>query len=163
MRKEAMDLEETLRLHVGTLMRVFLTNERAFPSAEGQMTYSPHVFQAIGFIADTPGCRASDLTVALGLVPTTTSSLLARLSAKGLIARQKNPKDGRAVALYLTEEGQSLYDAIRRQDLRNMGLMLSALETDEQRAFVDLFGRVAHRVAALAEAAAQDKEDDAAR
>jgi len=152
-----MSLSVTLLAHVGVLLREFHVNERAFPSAEGRIHYSPHVFAALGFVAQIPGCKASDLGGFLGLRPTTASSLIGRLVDRGLLEKRQHPDDGRAVALYLTADGTDLYAAIRRQDVRNMELMLSALDTDQQADFVAMMGRVASRVA---EAAAERSLSD---
>ena len=115
-------------------------------SAEGRIAYSPHVFQAMGVLAEVPGSRAADLAAALGLRPTTASSLITRLVTRGLVEKRAHPRDGRAVALYLSAEGADLYAAIRRQDMRNMELMLSGLAPDERADFVEKMGRVAARV-----------------
>lgn len=140
-----------LLAHVGNLLREFHVNERAFPIAEGRITYSPHVFAALGFVAANPGTRASDLAGFLGLKPTTASSLISRLEKRGLVAKGAHPDDGRAVALKLTAEGEDLYAAIRRQDVRNMELMLSALSPEERGPFVEMMGRVAARVVEAAQ------------
>ncbi|WP_224813887.1 MarR family winged helix-turn-helix transcriptional regulator [Hasllibacter sp. MH4015] len=145
-----MDDADALLLAVGTLLREFHVNERAFPIAEGRISYSPHVFAAMGYVAQHPGAKASDLATFLGLRPTTASSLIARLASRGLIEKTAHPEDGRAVALSLSAEGEDLFRAIRRQDLRNMELMLSALSKGERAAFVDMMSRVAHKVAEAA-------------
>ena len=139
-----------LLLSVGTLLRAFHVNERAFPIAEGRIAYSPHVFAAMGFVAENPGAKASDLGNFLGLRPTSTSSLISRIEARGLIAKARHPEDGRAVSLHLTAEGEDLFAANRRQDLRNMELMLSALPDDERSRFVAMMRAVAQRVDAAA-------------
>lgn len=146
-----MDEKERLRLAVGDLLRIFLINERAFPSAEGQIPYSPHVFKAIGMLAAQPNARASDLQAYLGLVPTTASSLIKRLVAQGWVQKAPHPQDGRAIALSLTEEGEALYAAIHRQDLVNMELLLSAFDGKERAQFIDMVERAAARVTAAAE------------
>ena len=146
-----MSQAEDLLLPVGVLLRAFHVNERAFPIAEGRIPYSPHVFSTLGFVAERPGARASDLGEFLGVRPTTTSSLIARLVGRGLIEKRSHPEDGRAIALYLTEEGADLFAAIRRQDVRNMELMLSALSEAERTQFIEMMQRVAATVGAAAE------------
>lgn len=144
---------QDLLAHVGNLLREFHVNERAFPIAEGRIAYSPHVFATLAFIAERPGARASDLAVFLGVRPTTASSLIARLVGRGLITKDVHPEDRRAVALRLTPQGTDLFAAIRRQDMRNMELMLSALAPEERGQFVEMMGRVSARVVAAAQAA----------
>ena len=147
-----MSQAEDLLLPVGSLLRAFHVNERAFPIAEGRIAYSPHVFSTMGFVAEHPGARASDLGEFLGVRPTTVSSLIARLVGRGLIEKRKHAEDGRAVALFLTHEGTDLYAAIRRQDLRNMELILSSLEEADRARFVEMMKQVAEGVAEAAKA-----------
>lgn len=144
---------QDLLAHVGNLLREFHVNERAFPIAEGRIAYSPHVFATLAFIAEKPGTRASDLAAFLGVRPTTASSLIARLVSRGLITKDVHPEDRRAIALRLTPQGTDLFAAIRRQDMRNMELMLSALAPEERGQFVEMMGRVSARVVAAAQAA----------
>ncbi|MEO1704608.1 MAG: MarR family transcriptional regulator [Pseudomonadota bacterium] len=149
---DQMDENERLRRAVSDLLRIFLINERVFPSAEGRIPYSPHVFKAIGMLAGAPMSRASDLQTHLGLAPTTASSVIKRLVAQGWVRRAPHPEDGRAVALSLTEEGEALYAAIHRQDLVNMELLLSAFEGEEREVFISMIERAADRVREAAEA-----------
>ena len=141
---------QSLLSSVGALLREFHVNERAFPIAEGRIPYSPHVFAALGFVAELPGARASDLAKFLGLRPTTNSSLVSRLVSRGLIEKRPHPEDGRAVALHLTEAGEEIYAAIRRQDLRNMELILSALAVEDRPKFIEMMDHVAQRVVSAA-------------
>ncbi|MEM1236689.1 MAG: MarR family transcriptional regulator [Pseudomonadota bacterium] len=146
-----MDDRERMRQAIGELLRIFLINERVFPSAEGKIPYSPHVFKAIGMIADNPHARASDLQSYLGIAPTTASSLIKRLVKQGWIIRSPHPDDGRAVALTLTKEGEALYRSIYRQDLINMELLLSAFEGEERAQFVGMVEKATTRVREAAE------------
>ncbi|MEX3016462.1 MarR family winged helix-turn-helix transcriptional regulator [Gymnodinialimonas hymeniacidonis] len=152
-----MSQAEDLLHPVGALLRAFHVNERAFPIAEGRIPYSPHVFSALGYLADQPGARASDLAEFLGVRPTTASSLIARLVTRGLSEKRPHPKDGRAVALHLTAEGEDLFAAIRRQDVRNMELMLSALSAADRTAFIQMMHQVARVVSDAADADTEDQ------
>lgn len=145
-----MDANTRLLDHVRNLMRAFLVNETAFPSAEGRMVFSPQVFQALYEGGRAPGLRASDLAGEMGLVPTTASSLIARLVRNGLIERRRSATDGRAAALFLTDKGESLRAAIHRQDMANMAPMLSALSDAEQDQLLGLLDKVSARVTAAA-------------
>lgn len=156
-RVKSRSMDNTLRLAdaVSVLLQSFLANERAFPSAEGQVSYSPHLFGALAVLDTEDAVRPSDLAKVLGLRPTTASSLIRRLVDKGLIKRGPHPTDARAARLSLTRAGAELRAAIRRQDMRNMDLMLSALSPKDQDRFVELIEQVAARVAEAAAAADQ--------
>lgn len=144
-----MSKADHLRQLVGTLMRVMLISERTPRAYQHATRYNPHDFQTLGLLRENPGVRASTLTDYLGVVPTTTSSVIARLVQKGLVKKAKHPDDGRAVSLTLTDAGQALAETIYQQDLSNMTLFLSAMDEDEQDQLITLLGKVTERVTAL--------------
>jgi DNA-binding MarR family transcriptional regulator len=143
-----MRFEEELLGHVRTLLRAFLVSERRLPSAEGKMSYSAHDLAALQHLSENPGCLPSQLAEALEIVPTTASSLIGRLAKHGFVTRRVREEDRRSFALELTPEGQDMAAAIRRQDLANMRVMLSALPEDRRADFVSMLGRVAEAVGA---------------
>ncbi len=62
--------------------------------------------------------RVTELAAYLGLDKSTMSGLIDRAERRGLLARDKNPHDGRAVDVFLTPAGheltQRLYAEVRR-------------------------------------------------
>jgi DNA-binding MarR family transcriptional regulator len=141
---------KALREHVSTLLRLFLINEKVFPSAGGQASYSVHEFQTIGFVAHHPGCMASTVAGFLGVAPTTMTSLLDRLVKRGLVHRERPETNRRAVALTLTVEGDALFQAILTQDYANMIAMLAALDDAERPVFLRCMDKIAGRIGAAA-------------
>ena len=134
---------------VGTLMRVMLVSERTPPDFQHAIPYNPLDFNTIGFLRMNPGSRASQVSDHLGVKPTTTSSVIARLVKRGVIERRKDAKDGRAASLVLTQEGQKLAETLFQQDLKNMALFLSALNEKEQVQLLKLLSKVTQRVQSL--------------
>ena len=57
--------------------------------------------------------RLSDIAVELGVDVSTVSRQVAALEAKGLLVREPDPVDGRAVRLSLSEAGDALTDRLR--------------------------------------------------
>lgn len=146
-----MDLNEHIVIFdhaLSTLIRTFTINERRFPSAEGRMAYSAHDFETLAYLDHWPGARAKDLGEHLGVKPTTTQSIIDRLVGRGLVRRDAAYLKGRAVALFLTEQGGSIQAAIQRQNLANCETMLSALTESERNAFVSSIAKVAAAVEA---------------
>ncbi|WP_299043075.1 MarR family transcriptional regulator [uncultured Tateyamaria sp.] len=135
--------------YVRTLMRVMLVSERTSPEHQHVVRFNALDFHALGMLRENGVVRASGISDALGIVPTTASSVVARLIKRGLIERQQSTEDRRAYDLQLTSEGRRIADAIHTQDLHNMNLFLSALEPHDQAALLDLLGRVVERVSAL--------------
>ncbi|PJI92761.1 DNA-binding MarR family transcriptional regulator [Yoonia maricola] len=130
-------------------MRVMLISERTPSEHQHAERYNPHDFHTLGLLREAPGMRASTLTDHLGVAPTTTSSVIARLVKKGWVSRQKSTEDGRAVALSLTTKGRAMADTIHNQDISNMQLFLSSMTEKEQDQLIYLLGKVSDRVKAL--------------
>ena len=59
---------------------------------------------------DKDGTQSTALGPRMGIEPTSLSRTLKSMEAKGLIIREKNPKDGRSVLVFLTEYGKEMRD-----------------------------------------------------
>ncbi len=135
--------EERLLDSVNTLLNLFLVDETQFAPAEGRVKYNPVDFQCLRYIDDHPGTKAIDISQSLHIAPTTLQSALDRMVKQGLMERSRHAEDGRARAYHLTEAGQDVRDAIHRQDIANMGAMLSAVEADKRNVVLEQLERVA--------------------
>lgn len=127
-------------------MRVMLVSERTPKDHQHAIPYNALDFNTIGALRASPGMRAADLTEHLGVAPTTTSSVIARLTKRGLVERKRSIEDGRAASLVLSEAGSALAEILHRQDIKNMEFFLSALNDDEQDTLLDLLGKVTAKV-----------------
>lgn len=96
------------------------------------MRYNPLDYQTLKFIENNPETRATDISHALQLPPTTLQSALDRLIKLGLIQKGRHPSDGRAKVYQLTQAGQTMRDRINAQDRANMREMLSSISEVEQ-------------------------------
>ena len=86
----------------------------------------------LDWIAESPGCGIQDIAVGLSLTAPTVSVGVRRLERAGLLERQPNPRDGRAIQLSLTAQGQTLCQqahAFRRDKMRRLLGGLSAQES----------------------------------
>jgi len=63
--------------------------------------------QTLLYIAEHPGCGPTDLARVLGVPNTTVTSATDRLMKRGLLERERQEGDRRAVALKLSEVGRS--------------------------------------------------------
>lgn len=135
--------------YVRTLMRVMLVSERTQPEHQHVIRFNALDFHTLGILRDKQTVRASAIADALGVAPTTVSSVVSRLTKRGLIVRSQSSEDRRAYDLSLTEEGRETAEAIHSQDLRNMTLFLSALSADDQDSLIDILGQVARHVGTL--------------
>ena len=72
-----------------------------------------------------------DIADALALDPATASPLIKRLEAAGLVARERDPADERALAIRLTEAGRALRsraESVPGTVLERLGMNLEELE-----------------------------------
>lgn len=76
---------------------------------------------ALANLADGRGRTVSELGAAVGIRPTTLTSVLDRLERRGHISRGARPGDRRVVLIELTASGQATADTIRQA--------IAALET----------------------------------
>ena len=110
-------------------------NRYLLAGADGEprpMRYNPIDYQALKFIENHPMTRATDISHALFLPPTTMQSALDRLVKMGLVRKSNHPKDGRAKIYELSKQGVDMRAKILAQDRANMNEMLSTLTPVEQ-------------------------------
>lgn len=84
-----------------------------------QFDLSPAKFSVLTVLHDNPGARSSDVGQALGIQKTNFVSLLDALAQRGLVDRRPSERDRRALALYLTPDGQTLLEQANRAQARH--------------------------------------------
>src|ERR1700685_3056302 len=77
--------------------------------------------------------KMSELADYLGLDKSTISGLVDRAEKRGLLQREPNPVDGRAVDVFLTAEGQALTERGAAQIAASLSPMTSKLSRAEAR------------------------------
>jgi DNA-binding MarR family transcriptional regulator len=112
----------------------------AIVKRHGQLNLSQ--WRVIAAIAEQPGRTAAEVVAVTpmdkGIVSRATKALL----AAGLVRREASQGDGRLSHLFLTEQGEILYqDLVPRIEAVSLQAH-SALTSDEQRMFASLLGRV---------------------
>lgn len=78
--------------------------------AEHGLTYPQYI--VVLALMETPSMTSGDLARVLKLDPGTLTPLLKRLSAAGLIVRERRAEDERVVDISLTERGWALHDGL---------------------------------------------------
>ncbi|MEM9285196.1 MAG: MarR family transcriptional regulator [Pseudomonadota bacterium] len=134
---------------VHLLIRALLVAGRAGQPAEGKIPFNPLYFHFLGLLFENEAMRPSDMASVLGVSRTTLSTASKALQTRGLVEQSKDPTDGRAQILRLTQDGLEVVEAIRRQDLRNMTLLLAQLEPDQGRVIIDALEQVADKITSL--------------
>jgi len=82
-------------------------------------------------IAASPGCGIQEIADRLDLTAPTVSVGVRRLEETGLLERQPNPQDGRAILLFLTAQGQALHQRARAFRREKMQRLLTGLTAEE--------------------------------
>ncbi len=139
---------EKLAAVLHTFIHVFLVAERSGAPAEGKLKFNPLHFHILGLLSKQGTLRSSALAEQLGVRRSTLSSAAERLVTLGLLTRDADPSDGRAVLFDLTQEGKATATAIARQDLRNATTLLDQLSPNDRAAFVPLMEKVGGLLAA---------------
>ncbi|MEO1041194.1 MAG: MarR family transcriptional regulator [Pseudomonadota bacterium] len=140
------DDAKRLARSVHLLIRSLLVAGRAGQPAEGKIPFNPLYFHLLGLLLENEAMRPSALASTLGVSRTTLSTASKALQARGLLAQSPDPADGRAQILRLTPDGLDVVQAIRRQDLRNMELLLAQVGPDQRSLVIEVLEQVAEKV-----------------
>ncbi len=100
-------------------------------------------FAVMEAVSVKEGLTQTELVRATGIDRSTLADLVARMTTKGLLSRERSTLDARAMAVSLSEEGQALLDAARPRveaaDKRIMGLLPKA----KRAGFLDMLADLA--------------------
>jgi len=102
---------------------------------------SPAQLMLLGWIAAHPGCHVQDVAAGLGLTPPTVSVGLRRLEHMGLLRREPDPRDKRALRLFLTAQGENLYRQVQAFHRAKARQFLAGLTPQEQETLLSLWER----------------------
>lgn len=110
-----------------------------------RMGLSPSQMMLVQRVAETPGVRLTQAARGLDLTPPTVSVAVRRLEKAGLLRRETDPSDSRALRLFATAKGLDLCSrvgAFRRGKMRGL---LSGLEPRERARVVELLEKALER------------------
>lgn len=102
-----------LERELGLLLRRAQASSAAI-SRDVHPDLEPAAYSLLALIAASPGVRASDLAMNIGVGRGTMSRQLARLGALGLVSRRPDPDDYRGQLLELTDEGQRRFESAQQ-------------------------------------------------
>ena len=85
----------------------------------------------LDWVTASPGCGIQNSAEVLSLTAPTVSVSVRRLERTGLLARQPDPQDGRAVRLFPTARGQALCERARNFRRDKMRRLLRGLTAEE--------------------------------
>ena len=99
---------------------------------------SPSHLALIEYAASNPDCGVQEMAEALKLSTPTVSVSVRQLEKSGLIARKPNPRDGRAVHLFLTSKGEDIHQRAHDFHCQKFEKLLSGLNPEERESLVSL-------------------------
>jgi DNA-binding MarR family transcriptional regulator len=95
----------------------------------------------LDWVAASPGCGIQDIASGLGLTAPTVSVSVRRLEKAGLLEREPDLHDGRAVRLFTTAKGQTLHERARDFRRDKMRRLLRGLTAEDGTALLALLDR----------------------
>ncbi len=93
----------------------------------------------------------TELASEVGVPPSSFTSIIARLEARGLAARRRHATDGRSTLVSITPAGRTLVSKAFRRVNRESHQMTDQLTDDERARLAELLRRVADRLSDLIE------------
>ena len=113
------------------LMRAARTLRRRFGAVLTPWELSPHQARALRVVSSRDGVRLSALAEALRIAPRSATEVADGLQERGLVQRETDPADRRAVVLRLTDAGRRVQrevDDARAADAAELFGRLSAAD-----------------------------------
>ena len=132
-----------LEHQVGFLLRC--AHQRAsevFNAVMGRFGVTPRQFAALAKLDDLGSVSQNQLGRLTAMDPATISGVVARLAARGYVAQSADPRDGRLLALGLTEAGAAAIRAMKEVAAEVSQRTLAHLSEEEAAAFLKALGKI---------------------
>ena len=89
-------------------------------------------FSLLSLVGSNPGITSRQLCQQLDVLPPNMVGMIDAMMRRGFLERRRHPRDGRAMGLYLTEQGRALVDQAEPQLKASEQASLSHLSAEEQ-------------------------------
>lgn len=103
---------------------------------------TPTLFGTLVLIEANPGLRQSELARAIQLDRSTVVTVIDTLSRRGLVDRRRAEDDRRSNALFLTDDGRTTLEELKRMVLEHEQRLVADLSEQEQQSLVSMLGRI---------------------
>ena len=100
--------EEMQNQVLALFRQIVATAKRHFQSVQKECGISGAQLWALSHIGAEPGIKVGDLSRRMSVHQSTASNLLVRLERRGLVRRERTPRDQRVVTLFCTTAGRDL-------------------------------------------------------
>ena len=88
------------------------------------------------------GLNQTELTACLGVEPPTTTKMVQRMEASGLLERRSDPTDGRVVQVWLSPKGRALEQPVTQAWQRLENMTVGHLSTGERAILRELLSKI---------------------
>lgn len=102
--------------------------------------------RALAVLSVIDGILIRELAVYAVVEQSTLSRALEKLVREGMIRRETDAQDSRAVRIFLTDEGRAAYERLWPDMARSYARMFRGIDADEQRAFVGTLQKILRNV-----------------
>ncbi len=131
-----------------------------FSAATGGVEITQRQFALLSALAAEDGQTQTQLVQRTGIDRSTLAELVSRMSAKGLLSRERAPGDARANAVRLTEDGRALYATAIAGAAAADEAVLSVLPKNKRANFVDALMRISRALDPDADAKGKKAKKD---
>jgi DNA-binding MarR family transcriptional regulator len=130
------DLEQNAIFFLDLASRLRQLGSDASPPEK--MRVSPSHLALIDYVERNPACGIQEMAEALHLSTPTVSVSVRQLEKSELVARKRNPEDGRAVQLSLTPKGKEIHKSIQAFHRQKFKTLLEGLTPREREMLITL-------------------------
>ena len=133
------DLKQAAEEFLILMDRLRQLGPQTSPPRKAKISHSQLAF--ITYLNSNPGCGIQSIATELKLSKPTVSIGVSQLEKAGLLTRQPDPKDGRAVQLFLTSEGQKLQQQTLEFRCKKFERLLAGVTPQERATLLKLLER----------------------
>lgn len=133
--------EGRLGLTTALARTAFLVNA-AYTESSREYGFSPQQGQFLCVLRPQP-CGMGELGTVMGLAKSTVTGMVSYAERNGLVRRETDPQDSRAVRVALTARGREVADKFYAEGSRRIGQLSTSLTDDERSTLAALLGRIA--------------------
>jgi DNA-binding MarR family transcriptional regulator len=125
------------------LSRLGFWAQRQFSARIEELGLTPRMWGALNVLEAEGAVSQQELGRSIGMDPSTMVATIDELESSGLVERRRHPRDRRAYALHITDEGLSTLARGRRVAARAQNQLLAPLNEEERKMLHGLLLRLA--------------------
>lgn len=122
--------------------------KRDFHARATGLGLTPALARLLFHVHRVPGSHQTELAHRLDVTPVTLCRMVDRLVERGYVRRQPDPKDRRAVRVYVATRGQPLVARMARIAEETGARALQGVAAPERATLLKLLGQLAHNLSA---------------